>query len=107
MKKEAKDKNSTKTSWVGKTATIAAVVAALGISLGVNVQKVYAYKDGEDGVNRVVQDNNKKGTGSQQGKIDSQQSKIKSQQNKIKSQQNKTNATQQKIDTTQQKIEVK
>jgi uncharacterized protein HemX len=100
MKKETKDKKSTKTSWVGKTATMAAVVAALGISLGVNVQKVYAYKDGEDGVNRVVQDKNKHEAGSQQGKIESQQSKIKSSvhqdnsdkryyQGKIESQQSK------------------
>ena len=44
MKKETKDKKSTKTSWIGKTATMAAVVAALGISLGVNVQKVYGVR---------------------------------------------------------------
>lgn len=66
---------------------MAAIVAALGISLGVNVQKVYAYKDGEDGVNRVVQE---------QGKIESQQGKIESQQRKFWSQQHKIDATQHK-----------
>jgi hypothetical protein len=95
MKKEAKDKKSTKTNWVGKTATMAAVVAALGISLGVNVQKVYG---GEDTIQNsgVIQDKQKDWNWSQQGKIESQQSKIESQQNKIKSQQNKVNATQHK-----------
>jgi hypothetical protein len=91
MKKEAKDKKSTKTGLIGKTATMAAVVAALGISLGVNVQKVYA---GEQIQNSgVVQD---KHTLSQQGKIESQQEKIKSQQMKIKSKQIKIDATQHK-----------
>ena len=88
MKKETKDKKSTKTGWIEKTATMAAIVAALGISLGVNVQKVYAYKDGEDGVNRVIEDKNMTG---QQGKIQSHQGKIESQQSKIKAQQMKLN----------------
>ena len=95
MKKETKDKKSTKTSLIGKTATMAAVVAALGISLGVNVQQVYG---GEDIQNSGVvhQDKHESFTYGQQGKIESQQGKIKSQQNKINSQQHKVNATQHK-----------
>ena len=93
MKKETKDKKSTKPSWIEKTTTMAAIVAALGISLGVDVQKVYA-KDGEDGVNRVVQE---------QGKIESQQGKFWSQQHKINAKQikgeTKINATQNKGET--------
>jgi hypothetical protein len=70
------------------------MVAALGISLGVNVQKVYG---GEDITHSgVVQDKHESFTYGQQGKIDSQQSKIKSQQHKINSQQHKINATQHK-----------
>jgi hypothetical protein len=94
MKKETKDKKFTKPSWIEKTATMATIVAALGISLGVNVQKVYA---GEELQNSgVVQDKHKSFTYGQQGKIESQQGKIKSQQNKINSQQHKVDATQHK-----------
>jgi hypothetical protein len=61
MKKEIKDKNPTKTSWIEKTATMAAIVTALGISLGVNVQKVYG---GEEIQNSgVVQDKHTCGGG--------------------------------------------
>jgi len=95
MKKETKDKNSSKTSWIGKTATTAAMVAALGISLGVNVQKVYG---GEDTIRNsgVVQDKHKDWSWSEQGKINAHQSKIKSQQNKFTVHENKINATQHK-----------
>ena len=93
MKKEIKDKKSTKTGWIGKTATTAAMVAALGISLGVNVQKVYG---GEAIQNSgVVQDKHC----SEQGKIESQQGKIQSQQMKYKSQHLKIDATQHKTPT--------
>ena len=102
MKKEPKDKKPASTKWIGKTATMAAVVAALGISLGVNVQKVYA-KDGEDGVNiNAVQDKHKELSGSQQGKITTQQHKIDSQQMKYKSQFLKIDATQHKNMDSQQ-----
>ncbi len=88
MKKEMKDKKSTKTGWIGKTATMAAVVAALGISLGVNVQKVCG---GEAIQNSgVVQDKHNYDLGSQQEKIQSQQMKFKSQQIKIDATQHKT-----------------
>jgi uncharacterized protein HemX len=93
MKKETKDKKSTQTSWIGKTATMAAVVAALGISLGVNVQKVYG---GEDIKNSGVVQDKHMSWGAEQGKIESQQEKIKSQQSKIKSQHLKIDATQHK-----------
>ena len=73
MKKETKDKKSTKTSWIGKTATTAAMVAALGISLGVNVQKVYGSEEIQN--SGVVQDKHKDWIESQQGKIKSQQIK--------------------------------
>ena len=80
MKKEIKDKKSTKTGWIGKTATTAAMVAALGISLGVNVQKVYG---GEDITHSgVVQDKHKNWIESQQGKHDSQQEKLELQKGK-------------------------
>ena len=80
MKKEIKDKKSTKTGWIEKTATMAAIVAALGISLGVNVQKVYG---GEEIQNSgVVQDKHKDWIESQQGKHDSQQEKLELQKDK-------------------------
>jgi hypothetical protein len=94
MKKETKDKNSTKTGWIGKTATMAAVVAALGISLGVNVQKVYGGEEIQNsGVVQdkgvVHQEKHKEYLGSESGKINSQQSKIKSQHLKIDATQHK------------------
>ena len=95
MKKEPKDKKPAPTKWIGKTATMAAVVAALGISLGVNIQKV---SGGEDTIQNsgVVHEKHESFTYGQQGKIESQQGKIKSQQHKINSQQHKINATQHK-----------
>jgi uncharacterized protein HemX len=97
MKNEPKDKKTAPTSWIGKTATMAAVVAALGISLGVNVQKVYA---GEVLQNSgVVQDKSKDLSTSQQDKIKSQQKKLETQKSKIQSREFKLDTTQGKLET--------
>ena len=93
MKKEKDNKKATVGVWMEKTASMAAVVAALGISLGVNVQQVYSAE------NIQIQERDQKLT-TQQGKIDSRQGKVTSKQHKIQSQQLK-------IDATQHKAEVK
>ena len=53
MGKNDKDKKSSGTSTVAKGVTLAAMVAALGVSLGTEVKSVYAQGDDSSGVSRI------------------------------------------------------
>jgi len=84
MKKEKKDKKPGQTNWIETIATMSALVAALGLSLGVDVKEVYA-------------------TDAQRDKIESQQLKHKASQGKFASKQLKYNADQGKFESKQLK----